>query len=559
MKRLMLSFFCSLIMFAILMPLDAYSYELDGELRVGLETGYKAVYSVVAANEAINIGTEEGGVFRPEAKLRTSGGFEVKTTDEHYAALEPGQSYAEAVKKAESLIDEGYTAVPAFLNASDWAVYIGPYQTRAEAEAVSGSFSNCSASTGLAKLKLAAGGRDIMVFDGVYPQLEPADGDVLILKDTGYRGRVEFGRYSGGAMTAVNVIDMEKYLYGVVPAEMPALYNQEALKAQAVAARTYAAEKAGAHSASGYDICDTTHCQVYRGQAAEMESANKAVDSTRGEMIYYGDTLINAVFFASSGGATDNSENVWANEIPYLRGKPEINELDATQWEKSFTAEQLEEMLNSSGRGIGRVTDIMITQTSAYGRIYAIRIVGEEGALDVEREDIKTFFSPIGVVLPTRMFTINGKGEPVNSAAEYNVPQGGGYSGLSAAEIVAYHTAAKPIRVSDSFQIGGDNVIVLGDDFEFEEFSLKEAEDKQEDMPSETGAENRPAPVAGQAGAANKTVSISTAAEDGVYQFKGAGNGHAVGMSQKGANGMAAMGYSYKDILTYYYTDVTIR
>ena len=119
-------------------------------------------------------------------------------------------------------------------------------------------------------------------------------------------------------------------LYGVIPAEMPASYSEGALKAQTLAARTYAMTKLSAHKSSGYELCDTTNCQVYKGYSGENAKTNQAVDDTEGEIICYNGTPIEAVFSASTGGYTENSENVWNSVVPYLRAVPEVGAVSYT-------------------------------------------------------------------------------------------------------------------------------------------------------------------------------------------------------------------------------------
>lgn len=128
-----------------------------------------------------------------------------------------------------------------------------------------------------------------------------------------------------------NLVQMgfEDYIAGVVAAEMPASFHIEALKAQALAARTYTLLRmisyggSGCSNHPGADICtDSTHCQAYTDPKTLGKNGKKiheAVNSTRGEVIVYEDKLIDAVFHSTSGGITENSEDVWVNKVPYLR------------------------------------------------------------------------------------------------------------------------------------------------------------------------------------------------------------------------------------------------
>ena len=134
-----------------------------------------------------------------------------------------------------------------------------------------------------------------------------------------YRGRVEVFVNSRGSLTVVNIVGLEDYLRGVVPNELglPAL---EAEKAQAVAARTYAVANLNQFGEQGFDILPTTRSQVYRGFSSESQMGTQAVNETRGIVATYDGKPINALYTSTCGGRTENSENVFDFNEPYLRG-----------------------------------------------------------------------------------------------------------------------------------------------------------------------------------------------------------------------------------------------
>jgi SpoIID/LytB domain protein len=151
-------------------------------------------------------------------------------------------------------------------------------------------------------------------------------------------------------LTAVNVILFEEYLKGVVPSEMPASWSFEALKAQAIAARTYAYFELGTDVASrdnniileqsGAQIDDTVSYQAYMGLKNAAASTNKAVDETSGQVMTYQNRVIKAYFHADSGGYTENAENVWSVYKPYIIAKPEIypeGSIPGTKWNVSMS------------------------------------------------------------------------------------------------------------------------------------------------------------------------------------------------------------------------------
>jgi stage II sporulation protein D len=135
-----------------------------------------------------------------------------------------------------------------------------------------------------------------------------------------YRGKIEVFANTHGAVTVVNVIGLEDYVKGVVPNELsyPAL---EALKAQAIAARTYALKNRGQFASEGFDLLPTTRSQVYRGLSSETPLTTRAVDETRGVIATYNGEPINALYTSTCGGRTEDAGNIFNDAIPYLRGR----------------------------------------------------------------------------------------------------------------------------------------------------------------------------------------------------------------------------------------------
>ncbi|MGB7297205.1 MAG: SpoIID/LytB domain-containing protein, partial [Candidatus Aminicenantales bacterium] len=143
----------------------------------------------------------------------------------------------------------------------------------------------------------------------------------LSYKGTQYRG-IFVLRASPKGLVLVNILNLENYLKGVVPEEMsPDQFNSfEALKAQTVAARTYAIKNRGLNRALGFDLCDTPKCQVYGGLSAEHSESNRAVEETKGEVVVYKNRLINALYTSTCGGMTEDVENVFEGQSqPYLK------------------------------------------------------------------------------------------------------------------------------------------------------------------------------------------------------------------------------------------------
>lgn len=213
-----------------------------------------------------------------------------------------------------------------------------------------------------------------------------------------YRGAIRI-LGDAGSYTTVNELPIEDYLRSVISGEMSASWTQEALKAQAVAARNYAYKNIKPGNA--YDLCDTPTCQVYLGTNHEFPSTDQAVAATAGTLLVYGDEIITAYYFSSSGGWTENNENVWGGKpIPWLRGVPSPGEQSPyNQWKVvSLSRSTVEQYLNADAdTAVGSVQRIEIIKRGVSGRVMAVKITGSSGEKTVTG---KTFKYVINVNLP---------------------------------------------------------------------------------------------------------------------------------------------------------------
>ncbi len=178
------------------------------------------------------------------------------------------------------------------------------------------------------------GGSPIRFSAGVSLTAEPPAGGFLEWEGSPYRGSFTVFR-SGDGVTVVNRTDLEEYLFGVVPRELPPdLFPEiEALKAQALAARTYALTPRDAYLRRGYDLCSGPACQVYGGVAAEHPLSTAAIRETAGEAVFHDGRLIDALYTAACGGHTENAENVFSNPTPYLVARACIREAGGVRLE----------------------------------------------------------------------------------------------------------------------------------------------------------------------------------------------------------------------------------
>ena len=211
--------------------------------------------------------------------------------------------------------------------------------------------------------------------------LEPApgegatDGAEFQLQQRGYRGRLQL-LVGGSALQAINHVPLEAYLPSVVGSEMPASWPQAALRAQAVAARTYALRQR--RPAAQFDVSATVASQVYKGVDAETPATRLAVASTRGQVLIYGSTLANAVFHSSGGGSTENSGDLWSQQLPYLVSVPDFDQHSPVHaWQQRFEPDQLQKAFGE----IGGAQSIEVLATTGSGRVRQARVIGPSGTL----------------------------------------------------------------------------------------------------------------------------------------------------------------------------------
>jgi stage II sporulation protein D len=195
-----------------------------------------------------------------------------------------------------------------------------------------------------------------------------------------YRGGLEIRPSASGGLMAVNAASLDSYVKGVVPGEVPASWPAEALKAQAVAARTYAlATDAGA---SLFDQYSDTRSQMYTGLNGEAASTNAAVDATAGQVVRYGGQLAVTYFFSTSGGKTEDVQNVFYGSTPepYLVAvnDPYDNLGPRHRWQFTFSRSQMESKL----RGLfkGHFKAIKVLKRGVSPRVVSAQVVGTKGS-----------------------------------------------------------------------------------------------------------------------------------------------------------------------------------
>lgn len=239
-----------------------------------------------------------------------------------------------------------------------------------------------------------AGGMEVLGagrFGGVV-RLAPSAGARLHVGIHPYRGILELRRTPSGRLTVINEVDLEEYLYGVLTMEVDPRWPADALKAQAVAARTLAVQSMGRFAAEGYDVRATTDSQVYGGIMAEDPSTTAAVEATRGQVVVFEGKPIFAAYHSDSGGYTESSEHVWGGRYPYLKGVPDPFSTGASnhEWIVRLDLAAFEDRLRRAGKLVSGISGVEIAETTPSGRAAAVRIPGSHGTLLLRGTELRT-------------------------------------------------------------------------------------------------------------------------------------------------------------------------
>ncbi|MEH2280392.1 MAG: SpoIID/LytB domain-containing protein [Nostoc sp.] len=234
--------------------------------------------------------------------------------------------------------------------------------------------------------------------------IEPTGKGFVYIGDRWYRGRTLVVPTDKG-LTAVNWVDDQEYLYSVLGGEMDASWPQEALKAQAIAARTYALyEREKQRNNPVYDLGNTPdRWQIYKGVISEAPSTYAAVDSTLGQVLTYKNRIILSVFHACSGGHTENVEDVWGSNEPYLRAVEDYDQnIRECNWVKTFSPSEI----SAKFPEVGNVTAMIPETYSPFRSVKVLKIVGNRGTKVLQGEEVRT-----ALKLKSTRFTVTKGGD----------------------------------------------------------------------------------------------------------------------------------------------------
>jgi len=247
-----------------------------------------------------------------------------------------------------------------------------------------------------------------------------------------YPGSIMF-RNTNGKLDAINSVDVEDYLRGVIPYEIGKLDSSriEALKAQAVAARTYAYKHFNSRETVGFDVYADTKDQVYKGLESATPLTDAAVKATAGVVMTYGGEFIIAYYHSTCGGVTETLATWNRADLPYLKsvpdkrpnGKPWCDESSYIKWERRFTDKEIAKLFkananeakavfgSTNGKDFKKVKSIKIKDKLKSGRIMTLRVETDKGYFDVLTDRTRWLFKKAGTILPSSFFTVKKEGK----------------------------------------------------------------------------------------------------------------------------------------------------
>lgn len=288
----------------------------------------------------------------------------------------------------------------------------------------------------------------------------PAPNGLISLQGKPYRGTfaVRARADEKPGFQIINLVELEDYLLSVVPSEMPASWNLEGLKAQTIAARSYAIANLGKHQSEGYDLKANTEDQVYLGVQTETENSNRAVAETKGLVLTHEGKTVCAFFHSSGGGHTEIAEHVWKKGVPYLRSVPDFDDQSPHfAWNREIQVANIEESLRKQGKDVGAVLGIFPMARTSSQRLQNALIAGTLQTLIVSGEELRRLFQApssvfnIGQAANAYLLAGRGFGHGLGMSqwgAKYLSEQG-----YNAAQILSYYykdVAIQPIPIAQS-------------------------------------------------------------------------------------------------------------
>lgn len=227
----------------------------------------------------------------------------------------------------------------------------------------------------------------IMIADQIYfvDQLR-----ILVKKDVSiyskgkklrYRGQIDIVRDQKNTFLVINVLDLEDYVKGVLYHEVPHYWPLTAIKAQAVATRTYAVYQVSMRTGEKYDVTSDIYSQVYGGRSAERYRPNIAVKRTRGEVLMFKGSILPAYFHSTCGGKTENVAQLWKHDLFPLSGVScsFCKRSPHYRWTKNFRSKDIQGQLNANGFTLDLIKEIKVLTRTKSGRVKSLKISTRDG------------------------------------------------------------------------------------------------------------------------------------------------------------------------------------
>lgn len=253
----------------------------------------------------------------------------------------------------------------------------------------------------LIKSKIRLLDKGLFVGMAVYPSkrvlIKPSKDASIIVNNHRFRGDILLLRTPDNRLTAINNIDIEDYIKGVLYHEISHHWPIEAIKAQAVATRTYAIYKMQSSQKRDYDVTNDIYSQVYGGKNSERYRTGIAVDRTTGEVLSYQGKILPAYFHATCAGMTEDSKELWNISIPPLKGVPCLFCQDSPhmRWKKNFRLQNIQEKLNKNNFLIGPIKNIEIIERTRSERVKSLKITGRDASeVIISAKDFREAIGP---------------------------------------------------------------------------------------------------------------------------------------------------------------------
>jgi len=230
----------------------------------------------------------------------------------------------------------------------------------------------------------------------------------LFVNGSPYAGSV-LVKAKNGALSVVNEVDLEQYLQGVIPSEMPPDWPMEALKTQSVISRTYALYQKRNTKNGEYDLPASVLGQVYKGESVAHPRTAEAIEKTRGIIVTHKGNVALTYFHSTSAGPTEDADERWGIDYPYLKGVscPLDFASPYFSWKKEIPLSNLEDVLNKSG--VGAIATLTPFSYSKAGRILRVRILHANGETFLKAEDLRRLLGY--QTLPSTHFKIDTFGK----------------------------------------------------------------------------------------------------------------------------------------------------